>query len=443
MKLHCVIIALFLVPGVILPLSAFADDGQVPLFTNDDLMRYREDSQTPVRTGERSRGEVRVVKDKDAIFRENDRSVGVVAAYDAAGKAFSHGSGFVVSDSGSFVTSYHILSNASSARVMLGGRVYEVEGVLFSDRENDIILLKISGTGLPAVKSGDSRETRPAERVYLMDNLQGTGNRIAEGEVSGVKDIAGKRMLQVALSFSGGSSGGPIFNQYGEVIGLAAMVVNDGKPVSFAVPIETVKDKYVVGIAVPLQEVLRRDSRQAADYWTAVADGHSTAGRDREARDAYRKAIEADPDSSAAYNGIGVIYARMKQYPDAVNAYQMALKRDPDSAWTLSNLGLAYIEMKRYREAIDALQQAVKAMPDLSVAHFNLGIAYANVGRYREAADSYKEAIRLSPSMADAHYSLGLAYLSLHDRKSALRQHEILQQLDPEQARKLWDLIRE
>lgn len=432
----------FLVATVIFVGSAAADDRQVPLFRDDDLRRYRQEVPAPGRAGEEPPA-TQAVKTKDVVFREHDRSVGAVAAYDAGGKAFSHGSGFVIEGNGAFVSSYHILSNAATVRVMLAGKMYGVEGVLFADRENDVVILKLSGTGLSAVRLGDSRGIRPEDKAYLMDNLQGKGNRITEGLVSGVREVGGRRMIQLALPFSGGSSGGPVFNAYGEVMGIAAMTVSDGTPVSFAVPVEAVKDRFISRSVLPLQEVLHRDGRQAAGYWIAVADAHSAAGRNQEAKDAYLRAIDADPDSSTAYNGLGLAYARLKQYHEAVDAYQKALKQDPDSAWTLSNLGLAYIEMKRYREAIDALGQAVKAMPDLSVAQFNLGIAYTKMERYREAAASYDEAIRLNPSMADAYYGLGLVYVYLHDRRSALKQYEKLKPLDPAQAQKLWEKIRE
>jgi Flp pilus assembly protein TadD len=442
MKITCGMAAGFLVVAVIFGGSAAADDRQVPLFRDDDLRRYRQEVPAPVRAGEEPPA-TQAVKTKDVVFREHDRSVGAVAAYDAGGKAFSHGSGFVIEGNGAFVTSYHILSNAATVRVMLAGKMYEVEGVLFADRENDVVILKLSGTGLSAARLGDSRGIRPEDKAYLMDNLQGKGNRITEGLVSSVRDVGGRRMIQLALHFSGGSSGGPVFNAYGEVMGIAAMTVSDGTPVSFAVPVEAVKNRYSAGSVLPLREVLYRDRRQAADYWIAVADAHSAAGRNQEAKDAYQRALEADPDSAAAYNGLGLAYARLKQYAEAVEAYRMSLKLAPDTAWTLSNLGLAYIELRKYSEAIDALRHAVKAMPELSVAHFNLGIAYTNSERYREAAASYEEAIRLNPAMADAYYSLGLAYLYLHDRRSALRQHEKLKALDPAQAQKLWKKIRE
>ena len=424
-----------------------AAESPAPLFTDDDLKRYERSSApdgtlAPKETAKPPETP-RIAKSKDTIYREHDRSVAAVVAYDEKGQAFSHGSGFVFTPDGAIITSYHVISNASSAKVKINGVVFPVEGVLYADKEHDVVLLKVEAKGLHAMKPGDSRQVRPGEMAYLMDNLQGKGSSITEGTVIGLRDVGGKKMIQLSIPFSAGSSGGPVFNPYGEVIGVAAMVVNDGKPVSFAVPVYVIKERFTAGSVIPLKEALYRDQRQAADYWIAVAARHNNDGRPQEAIDAYKKAIDADPDSSMAYNGLGVVYAGLKRYKDAVDAYQRAIKLEPDSAWTRSNLGLAYIKMGMFREAVEALQQAIKIMHDLSSAHFNLGIAYTQLGQYREAVSAYKEAVWLAPDLADAHYGLGLVYLHLHDRQSARQQYDILKRLDPAQAANLWQRIKE
>ncbi len=426
------------------PVVFAAGQTTAPVFRDDDLLPYQEGSgNSSAVTKQEAPAQDRISMDREAIFRTNDRSVCAVAAYDAGGKGLSHGSCFFVSPEGVVVTSLHTLSTAASARVKAEGRAFAVEGVLYIDREQDVIVLKTANSGLPGVKLGDSREITPGDTVFLMDNIHGGGNRIIEGRVSGLRQVNGRRMMQLTLPFLAGSSGGPIFNIYGEAIGIATMIISDGKPVSFAVPVEAVEDGITPKSILSLKEALERDRRLSADYWVAAGEKHIEAGRYEEAVEAYRKALDANPDSAAAYNGIGIVFMRMKHYDEAIAAYDNALKRDPDSAWTRSNLGLAYIEMRRYPDAIETLRQAVRSMPDLAVAHFNLGIAYAKEERYREAAISYKEAIRLSPAMSDAYYGLGLASLGLHDRKAALRQHEILQQIDPDLAKKLWERIRE
>ena len=430
--------------ALVLPwFTAHAGDSSVPAFRDEDLNQYKGSNQTLPLQGAGASPDTGTSKDKITIFKENDRSVAAVTAYDEKGKAFSHGSGFVYGEDGLVLTSYHVLSNATSAKVKVGGIVFPVEGVLFMDREDDIVILKAGGAGLRAVQPGDSRSIRAGDMAYLIDNPQGKENRITEGKVTGFRDVGGKRMIQLSVPFSAGSSGGPVFNEQGEVIGIAAMVVNDGKPVSFAVPIHRVKERYSGSTIISLQDALYRDRKQSADYWIAVADGHTTAGRHQEAITAYKQALDADPDSAIAYNGLGMVYTGLKQFSEALDAFKRALRLDPASAWTYSNLGLVYIEMKMFSDAIEALRQAIKIMPDLSVAHFNLGIAYAGVERYRAAETSYREAIRLAPSFADAQYGLGLVYLYLHDRNAARRQYEILQGLDPVKAGKLWDKIRE
>jgi len=62
---------------------------------------------------------------------------------------------------------------------------------------------------------------------------------------------------------------------------------------------------------------------------------------------------------------------------------------------------------------------------------------------HREAVESYKQAIRIKPDLAEAHYKLGIAYLIKGDRGSALEEYKILKVLDPESAKKLFNLIYE
>jgi S1-C subfamily serine protease len=433
--------------AVLIALISASGAADVPLFTDEELKRYKSPvlkDQPPIPPGRDEPVAVRnVPMGRDDILGENDGSVGVIVAIDEQGKVFSRGTAFALAADGAVVTGYHVLSNASAAKVRIGATVYQVEGVLHVDREHDIVILKVGGKGLRAVRTGDSRRFRTDEPVYLMDNPGGKENRISEGTVAGFRDVGGKRMIQLDLSFSSGSSGAPVFNQSGEVIGVASMTVSDGRPVSFAVPIDVIKERFTPGPVIPLKEALYRDRRQAVGYWIAVADGHYQEGRIEEAVRAYRQAIDADPDSAAAYNGLGVAYAGLKQYREAAAAYQQSIKLDPGSAWARSNLGLIYMELKMFKEAVEVLREAVRIMPDLSGAHYNLGLAYSRSQQYREAAASYNEAIRLRPGFADAHLGLGLVYLALHDRSAARQQYEFLQKLDPAQAAKLWERIKE
>ena len=100
-------------------------------------------------------------------------------------------------------------------------------------------------------------------------------------------------------------------------------------------------------------------------------------------------------------------------------------------------LGKACYELGRYEEAIEALKQVVQIRPDFAEAQYGLGISYANMRRYGEAAKVLKQAIQLKPHYAEAHHILGFVYLNIGNKKAAIKQHEILKDLDKDLANEL------
>ncbi len=76
--------------------------------------------------------------DADKIFKENNKAVVVVVAYDEKNKPISKGSGFIVRQDGAIVTNYHVISKGTNIAVKAGDKVLGVEGFLNIDKENDL-----------------------------------------------------------------------------------------------------------------------------------------------------------------------------------------------------------------------------------------------------------------------------------------------------------------
>ncbi len=182
--------------------------------------------------------------DADRIFRENSKAVVVVTPYDEKGNAIGQGSGFIVRADGAVVTNYHVISKARDIKVKAGDKVLDVEGLIFTDKENDLVILKAKAKDMPVVKLGVIEKANIGEHVYVISSPEGLENTISDGLLSGIREIDKKReILQITAPISPGSSGGPVFNINGEVIGVVTLLIKEAQNLNFAMPVELIKDK--------------------------------------------------------------------------------------------------------------------------------------------------------------------------------------------------------
>jgi serine protease Do len=164
------------------------------------------------------------------------------------------GSGFVAGSDGRIVTNYHVIRGAHSATVVTADhREFKDVEVMAADPSHDVVVLRIGARNLNALPLGDSSAARPGEHVVAIGHPLGLGDTVSDGLVSAVREIsAGFRLLQISAPISPGSSGGPVLNDLGEVIGISTLVVNGGQNLNFAVPIDAVKPLLRADKGVPL-----------------------------------------------------------------------------------------------------------------------------------------------------------------------------------------------
>lgn len=151
----------------------------------------------------------------------------------------SLGTGFVVRADGWIATNLHVVVGGPRVKVTLrDGRELDVVEVLNASTDYDLALVRVEAKGLPTLNLGDSDAMRPGDSVVAIGNPMGLEDTVSNGLVSGRrKDDAGVEILQVSAPISPGSSGGPIINDRGEVIGIAEQVLVQGQNLNFAVPI--------------------------------------------------------------------------------------------------------------------------------------------------------------------------------------------------------------
>lgn len=158
------------------------------------------------------------------------------------------GSGFVVEADGLVVTNHHVIADARSVQVRLSdGRSFEAK-VVGSDPATDLALLRLEGAeGLPVVVLGDSKTLEVGDWVVAMGNPMGLDHSATVGIISGKgRGSLGLYrdsyidFLQTDADIAPGSSGGPLFNLRGEVVGINTAVGASLQP-GFAIPIDQAK----------------------------------------------------------------------------------------------------------------------------------------------------------------------------------------------------------
>lgn len=159
------------------------------------------------------------------------------------------GSGFIIASSGIVVTNNHVVKDAKTVSVELSdGRSYPAK-ILGTDPKTDLAVLKIdAGHPLPFVELGDSAGVEPGEWVVAMGNPFGLGGTVTAGIVSALgRDIGDgpyDKFIQIDAPINEGNSGGPLFNQHGQVIGInTAILTPTGGSVGigFAIPSDMIK----------------------------------------------------------------------------------------------------------------------------------------------------------------------------------------------------------
>jgi tetratricopeptide (TPR) repeat protein len=414
--------------------------------------------------------------DADTIYRQNSRAVVVVISLDEKGRLLGQGSGFLVREDGAVVTNYHVVNLAKTIKVKVGDRTVEAEGLIHADPDNDLAVLKVEGKGYGAVTIGDAGKVRVGERLYVIGSPGGLENTISEGILSGIRRVdATRRVLQMTAPISPGSSGGPVFNGSGEVVGVATFLIAQTQNLNFAVPIDLVAGALTKKTVVPPEEACKLDYEATAGCWfyqglafgmtgqhdraaqafkrsldvntknpeTYVNLGvtYANLGRFADAAEMFGEALKIDPNQQEALSNLGAVYSRLGQYGDALATLNRAAARSPDDAQVQYNLAVTYGRMGRYREAVEAVKEAIRLAPDSAEAQGYLAILYAETGRYSEAAAAFKAAIRLNPDDPRVHLGLGKAYVAMGEKGQALEEYKILKKLNQAMADDLFALI--
>ena len=182
--------------------------------------------------------------DIPVISREANGSIVSIVMSDKDGHPLAQGSGFLVSKNGHIVTNYHVIKNGTSAVVKLpDGAFFAIDGVLASNKDRDVAIIKAHGNNFRPLTLGDSNRLQVGEEVVAIGNPLSLESTVSNGIVSAIRTVEdeGGKFVQITAPISPGSSGGPLFNMAGEVVGITTSHLIGGQNLNFAIPINDAK----------------------------------------------------------------------------------------------------------------------------------------------------------------------------------------------------------
>lgn len=448
----------------------------------------------------------------EQLFERASPAVVYIVVRDKDFKPLGLGSGFFVDANGLIVTNYHVIKGAEFATVRLSsGATLFVDGVAATDPNCDLALLKVSGGSPAFLKTsvevrvvGEGEPIRPDDllrdvqfldplpkvgsTVYAIGNPQGLENTFSAGMVSGHRKMKeGLTAIQVTAPISPGSSGGPLLNVVGEVVGVTTSFLPGGQNLNFAVPVSAVQrllqrqgkvetlasagggrfakeeteelDNALAAIATRdwrgATEILVRLRKSQPDnplVWTALGYLHGNLDSHEIAIQHYKHAITLKPDYAEAYLYTSFCYFHLHLYDEAIAACQQAITLNPGYVRAYLHLGMTYNRMGNdyelkallsgaakgqqeavadYEKAVTALKQAIALDPTFALAFGQLADAYDRLGRHAEAVEACKVALTIDPNDAAAYSRLGSAYRHQNKLPEAIEAYKKAVSLDP------------
>ena len=301
-------------------------------------------------------------KSPTELFESVSSSIVVVHGMDNQGKPQSLGSGVVLAKD-EIVTNCHVIEKSARLSVEHRGREYSAT-LKHSDYDHDVCSLNVTGFDAPAAVLGSTNPLKVGQKVFAIGAPQGLELTLSEGIISSLREVTGGRYLQISAPISPGSSGGGLFDEEGQLIGLPTFYLGGGQQLNFAVPVEWIR-------ALPQRSTKTAPTAQPAISWLNKA-----------------VVLEGEDD-----------------WPGLLKHAQAWTRAQSQDSMAWATLGKAYGWLKQTTQAIEAYQQALRINPEHAKAWFNLGVVYRISGQTSKVMEAHRQLKRLDPALADRFFN--------------------------------------
>lgn len=278
------------------------------------------------------------------------------------------GTGFFINNGGHVITNRHVLAGAIEGEIRTAtGEIYPILRVVGEDKEGDLVRIT-TNLGLKVVQPVKVNSSLPevGSHVVVIGSPLGLEQTVTEGIVSSLRESG--KLIQITAPISPGSSGSPVINDQGDVIGVATLQAAKGQNLNFAVSARRLLD-------------MKPGAGKALRVWTAGLYGDALEFVEQKnyttALDTFRKFVLQNPNSEFAADAhywIAECYYDLGKYDDAFKAFaaygnkyangqkvprsyrMLALSMAKSSNILLDPIGVLHFLIQRYPQSDEAIK---------------------------------------------------------------------------------------
>jgi tetratricopeptide (TPR) repeat protein len=334
-------------------------------------------------------------QDLTKLINENQTAVVSIICYDEDNEILSYGSGFFI-DKNVIITNRHVLENASFAKIeTFDNHFFNITHILNEDIFSDIVKAEVNIKNYSA-KSVKISNKKPVlgESIFVIGNPLGLGQTVSTGIVSGFRKLPDiGNFIQITAPISPGSSGSPVLNMSGEVIGVVTLQLTEGQNYNLSVPISVVSN-------------FGRFDRMTLTDW-----GNKN----------YEDFLSSD-ESLLLY---GIFSLSIEEYDEALKAFYALPSEMKELSEFHFIIGFCYFELEKYSKAVDAFKKSLSIDNTNYETLLYLGKLYYFLEEYETSVNYLLEALNLNDYNYEIYSFLGLNLLFLEEYELALNGFDL------------------
>lgn len=362
------------------------------------------------------------------LFSKLSPSIVVVDSIDTKGVTVLQGSG-VQWAAHLVATNCHVVQGANRIVVKSASTTF-VARVAATDFEHDVCLLYVRGLPIHPAIATNTSSLLVGSTVYAIGAPEGLDLTFANGIISSLRAGRDGRFIQTTAPISPGSSGGGLFDDHGNLIGLTSYFFKEGQQLNFALPAD-----WISKLSSSHPNINHEED------WDVYA-GALANQMDWSALKRFSSAwVNRDPNNPEAWFALAEALGSSGDQKDAVEYYAHALMLDPDDQHTLNNLAIGYAQLGEADRAIHLAERATQDAPDEPISWETLGYVYAMDGDIQNSIAALKRAISLKPAMPQAWYVLSIDYVSTGDMAHARDAYNHVKTADPMLSKQLLNYL--